>query len=57
MSFGAFLPEASDSQSFVFCLIFVKFPSVLMHHIPLLYITPCTLVYNRMVEVGLVFSD
>jgi len=44
MSFGAFLPEASDGQSFVFCLTFVKFPLTLMHHVPLLYIRypPCT---------------
>jgi len=45
MSFGAFLPEASDSQCFAFCLIFAEIPIILMHYVPLLYITysPCTL--------------
>ena len=33
------MPEASGSQSCLFCLTLVKFPITLMHHVPTLYIT------------------
>jgi len=46
MSFGVFLPEASDSPFFS-CLILVKIVITLIHYVAPLYITSCTLFYNN----------